>query len=67
MDEAFDRLTWVQKNHINKQMFAVAYNCVARSKGNAVLLERAINEETAVCKHLKNDLVRYCKLVNSVK
>lgn len=67
MDAAFDRLTEIQKDNVNKQMFVVAYGCIARSKGNPVILERMIDEETASCPHLKADLTRYCKLVDSVK
>lgn len=67
MDAAFDRLTWIQKNNINKHMFVVAYDCIAKSKGDIECLKRIIDEETASCPHLKHDLIRYCKLVNSVK
>lgn len=67
MEAAFDRLTWIQKNNINKRMFVFAYNCIIKSKGDAEYLERIIDEETASYPHLKPDLIRYCKLVNSVK
>lgn len=42
-------------------------DCVARSKGDPETLQRIIEEETASCPHLKFDLARYCKLVNSVR
>ena len=67
MEAAFERLTWIQKININRQMFVVAYDCVARSKGDPEALQRIIEEETASCPHLKFDLARYCKLVNSVR
>lgn len=67
MDAAFDRLTHIQKENINKQMFVVAYNCIAKSKGDPELLSRIVDEETADCPHLKQDFIRYCKLVNSVR
>ncbi len=67
MDAAFDRLTDVQKNNVNKQMFVVAYGCIARSKGKPDVLELLIQQETSSCPHLRADLRRYCKLVDSVK
>lgn len=67
MDEAFDRLTPIQKDNVNKQMFAFAYECIAKSNGNSEVLQQIIDEETANFPHLKQDLVRYCKLVESVK
>lgn len=67
MEAAFDRLTRIQKENVNQQMFAVAYGCVARSRGDPEALEQAIDEETSNCPHLRADLVRYCRLVDSVK
>lgn len=67
MDAAFDRLTQIQKENINKQMFVVAYNCIAKSKGDPELLERIVCKEATEYPHLLQDLKRYCKLVNSVK
>ncbi len=67
MDAAFDRLTDVQKENVNRQMFVVAYGCIARAKGDPEVLERLIEEETSSCPHLRADLRRYCKLVDSVK
>ncbi len=67
MDEAFDRLTDVQKENINHDMFIIAFNCIARSKYDHSLLERIIVEETIDCPHMLPDLKRYCKLVESVR
>lgn len=67
MDEAFDRLTDVQKENINHDMFIIAFNCIARSKYDHSLLERIIAEETIECPHMLPDLKRYCKLVESVR
>ena len=67
MDAAFDRLTDVQKENVNRQMFVVAYGCIARAKGNSQALERLIEEETSSCPHLRADLRRYCRLVDGVK
>ena len=67
MDAAFDRLTQVQKDNINKYMFEFAYNCVIRSSGKTEYLKQIIHEETRDSPHLEKDLLRYCKLVNSVK
>ena len=67
MDEAFDRLTDVQKENINHDMFILAFNCIAKSKYDPVLLERIIAEETTDCPHMLPDLRRYCKLVESVR
>ena len=66
MDAAFDRLTEVQKRNVNKQMFVVAYGCVVRSKGDPDALARIVQSETADCQHLEPDLIRYCRLVQSV-
>ena len=66
MEAAFDRLTTVQKKNINKHMFAVAYNCVVKSKGNPEALLSIVREETSNCRHLEPDLVRYCRLVQRV-
>ncbi len=48
-------------------MFVAAYNCIAKSKGDPELLSRIVDEETAYYPHLKQDFIRYCKLVNSVR
>ena len=66
MEAAFERLTAVQQRNINKQMFAVAYNIVVRSKGDSDTMLSMVNEETSGCKHLQPDLIRYCKLVGRV-
>lgn len=66
MDAAFDRLTDIQKENINHDMFIFAYNCIAKSKGNIDTLKHIIDEETLSCPHLRNDLARYCKLVGNV-
>ena len=66
MEAAFERLTSVQQRNINKHMFAVAYNCVVKSKGNPKALLSVIREETSSCEHLEPDLIRYCKLVQKV-
>jgi hypothetical protein len=67
MDAAFDRLTPLQKDNINKQMFVFAYECIAKSKGNPDILQHVINEETVDHPSLRQDLIRYCKLVESVR
>ena len=66
MEAAFERLTAVQQRNINKHMFAVAYNCVIRSKGDPDVLKHLISEETSGCEHLQPDLLRYCRLVQNV-
>lgn len=66
MEAAFDRLTIIQKDNINHDMFITAYNCIAKSKGDPGILENIIRDETTSCPHLKADLTRYCKLVNIV-
>ena len=67
MDAAFDRLTPIQKDNINKQMFVFAYECIAKSKGNSLRLQQIINKETVDHPHLRQDLIRYCKLVKNVR
>jgi len=67
MDAAFDRLTDIQKENVNQEMFVIAYSCIARAKGDPQALERLIEEETSSCPHLRADLRRYCRLVDSVK
>lgn len=67
MEEAFDRLTIVQKDNINKQMFQYAYACVVKSRGNQEELRAIIQKETEKTPQLASDLERYCKLVCSVK
>ena len=67
MDQAFDRLTMIQKNNVNKQMFVVAYNCVIQSRGDPAILQELVSHQTADCPHLAPDLIRYCRLVESVK
>lgn len=67
MDAAFDRLTPIQKDNVNKQMFVFAYECIAKSKGNQEVLQQTVDKETANYPHLKQDLIRYCKLVESVR
>ncbi len=67
MDAAFDRLTQIQKDNVNKQMFVVAYSCIARSKGDPEQLNHVIDEEVKDYPHLKQDLIRYCRLVNSIR
>ena len=69
MEAAFDRLTQVQKDNINKHMFEFAYKCVIKSdsSGNIEYLKQIVREETSSSPHLEKDLLRYCKLVNSVK
>ncbi len=67
MDEAFDRLTIVQKDNINKQMFQIAYACVVKSRGDQEELRAIIRKETEKDPQIASDLERYCKLVLSVK
>ena len=66
MEAAFERLTAVQQRNINKHMFAVAYNCVVKSKGDPEALSSIIREEAYEEKHLEPDLIRYCRLVQKV-
>ena len=66
MEEAFDRLTQIQKENVNKQMFSAAYACVVRSRGDEEALKTIIRIETEDCPHLTADLTRYCRLVKSV-
>lgn len=61
MDNAFGRLTGIQKLNINKNAFEIAYKCVA--SGNT---EQSIRNVTRDCPHLEADLRRYCKLVERV-
>ena len=69
MEAAFDRLTQVQKDNINRHMFEVAYKCVVRSEGNTEYLKQIVRKETSSSNfsHLEKDLLRYCKLVLSVR
>ena len=67
MDVAFDRLTDVLKDNINKQMFEIAFDCVKESNGDFELLKRIVNEKTKKHPDLKNDLMRYCRLADRVK
>lgn len=67
MDATFDRLTFIQKDNINKQMFVFAYECIVKSKGNSLRLQQIINKETVDNLHLRQDLIRYCKLVKNFK
>ena len=67
MDEAFDRLTAIQKNNVNKQMFVLAYSCIVQSKGDPETLRSLILRQTENCPYLTSDLIRYCRLVESVK
>ena len=67
MDAAFDRLTPIQQDNINKQMFVFAYECIAKSKGNSLRLQQIINKETVDHPYLRQDLIRYCKLVENVR
>jgi hypothetical protein len=67
MDAAFDRLTPIQKNNVNKQMFVFAYECIAKSKGNSLRLQQIIDKETVDHPYLRQDLIRYCKLVENVR
>ena len=67
MDAAFNRLTLIQRENVNKQMFDFAYKCVVMSKENPDILKAIIANETKDCPHLAADLTRYCRLVNSVK
>ena len=66
MDEAFDRLTEVQKYSVNKVAFAVAYTIVAKHGDQNTDLRSAVLQETSSCPHLTQDLFRYCRLARSV-
>jgi len=76
MEEAFNRLTKVQQNNINKYMFEIAYKCVAKSgsqlwaphpKQGQDILVQIVKETASDYPHLEKDLLRYCKLADSVK
>ena len=67
MDTAFDRLADIQKQNINRRMFAIAYLCVVQSKGDPDVLMSLILRQTESCPHLTPDLIRYCRLADSVK
>lgn len=66
MDDAFERLSQIQKSNINKQMFGFAYKCVATSGYNSPIHEIVL-QATKDCPHLAPDLMRYCRLVSSIK
>jgi hypothetical protein len=66
MDAAFERLTEVQRANVNRHMFRVAYECVVRSKGDQDALLHIVQSETEGCRHLEQDLLRYCRLVQRV-
>lgn len=67
MDEAFDRLPFIQKDNINKYMFIEAYNCIIISKGDKDTLINIIKDKTRRNPKLASDLFRYCKLVHSIQ
>lgn len=67
MNSAFERLTEIQRDNINKPMFIIAYNCILQSRGDSDLLTKLIIEKTKECPHLTSDLIRYCRLVEKVK
>jgi len=67
MEEAFNRLTTVQQNNINKYMFEIAYKCVAKSGSQPDILVQIVKETASDYPHLEKDLLRYCKLADSVK
>lgn len=67
MEEAFNRLTKVQQNNINKYMFEIAYKCVAKSGSQQEILVQIVKETVENYPHLEKDLLRYCKLADSVK
>ena len=47
-------------------MFRVAYDCVVRSKSDQGALLHIVQSETEGCRHLEQDLLRYCRLVQRV-
>lgn len=67
MDKAFDRLTQIQKYYINKHMFEQAYIIISTFNINSDsdILQVCI-DNTTNCPHLTSDLIRYCKLAQSV-
>jgi hypothetical protein len=67
MEEAFGRLTKVQQHNINKYMFEIAYKCVAKSGSQPDILVQIVKETTLNHPNLEKDLLRYCKLADSVK
>ena len=66
MEAAFERLPAIQQKNINRQMFAIAYSCVVRSRGDTDVLVQIVQNEARDFSHLEADLMRYCKLVRRV-
>jgi hypothetical protein len=67
MDDALNRLTFIQQSNINKRMFSLAYSCVTLSGGNPDRLVGIVKEKTYGQPNLAPDLLRYCRLVDSIK
>lgn len=67
MDDAKDRLTFIQKSNINQPLFKLAYKCVTLSGGNPDRLLVIVKKETNEDPKLAPDLLRYCRLVDSIK
>lgn len=67
MDDAFERLTYIQQKNINKKLFYLAYDCVVLSRGDPYLLVEIIKEKTSHTPYLSSDLLRYCKLVSIIQ
>ncbi len=65
MEDAFDRLTNIQKQNINKATFYVAYDIVS-THNQLINLKFAIFAEAERIQCTPADLLRYCRLVRSV-
>ena len=63
-DKAYDRLTAVQKHCINRDAFNTAYSLITTYEGHSLI--DAIISKTKSCPHLTADLIRYCRLAQSV-
>ena len=77
MDNAFDRLTPIQRLGVNRKMFELAYVIVTTHKDEEnirKIVEKKVNELLAnqtfpaskLRQNLMADLTRYCRLAKSV-
>lgn len=66
MDDAFKRLTFIQQDNINKETFAIAYECVVNAGDDNNKLFYIVQQKVKRNPSLITDLLRYCKLVKTV-
>lgn len=66
MNDAFERLTFVQQHNINKDMFSVAYECIVFAKDDDSKLFYIVQKKSQKNPDIAADLLRYCKLVKTV-